>query len=92
MEKKQLRTVKKSSETGRLNRDAVRSAVINVRDGRTGAVSRSTGTKSHSGGSAIGPAVPGARDPYTRSTGVSRAARLRSHPSNLIRVMPAKGG
>src|SRR5262249_27415044 len=30
--------------------------------------------------------------PYTRSTGVPRGARLRSHPSNLIRVMPAKGG
>jgi hypothetical protein len=30
--------------------------------------------------------------PYTHRTGVPRAARLRSHPSNLIRVMPAKGG
>ena len=29
--------------------------------------------------------------PYTRSTGVPPAERLRSHPSNLIRVMPAKG-
>ena len=29
---------------------------------------------------------------YTRATGVPRATRLRSHPSNLIRVMPAKGG
>src|SRR5947209_19976234 len=36
--------------------------------------------------------LPGAGDPYTRCTGVSRAARLRSHPLNLIRVMPAKGG
>lgn len=33
MPKKQLRTVKKSNETGRLSRDAVRSAVISVRDG-----------------------------------------------------------
>ena len=32
MAKKQLRTVKKSGETGRLNRDEVRSAVIAVRD------------------------------------------------------------
>jgi hypothetical protein len=36
MATKQLRTVKKSSETGRLNRDAVRSAVISVRDDHSG--------------------------------------------------------
>lgn len=36
MEKKQLRTVKKSSQTGRLNRAEVRSAVITVRDSSTG--------------------------------------------------------
>jgi hypothetical protein len=36
MAKKQLRTVKKSSQTGRLSRAEVRSAVITVRDGRTG--------------------------------------------------------
>lgn len=35
MEKKQLRTVKKSSQTGRLNRAEVRSAVITVRDSST---------------------------------------------------------
>lgn len=35
MAKKELRTVKKSSDTGRLNRSAVRSAVITVRDGHT---------------------------------------------------------
>src|SRR5436190_10442138 len=29
---------------------------------------------------------------YTRGTGVPPWRRLRSHPSNLIRVMPAKGG
>jgi hypothetical protein len=34
MEKKELRTVKKSADTGRLSREAVRSAVITVRDGR----------------------------------------------------------
>lgn len=34
MASKQLRTVKKSDETGRLNREAVRSAVIAVRDAR----------------------------------------------------------
>lgn len=45
MAKKQLRTVKKSSETGRLSRADVRSAVISVRDGRTGPYGgRSTGT------------------------------------------------
>lgn len=33
MPKKQLRTVKKANETGRLSREAVRSAVISVRDG-----------------------------------------------------------
>jgi hypothetical protein len=36
MEKKQLRTVKKSKETGRLDRDAVRSTVIALRDERSG--------------------------------------------------------
>lgn len=36
MAKKSLRTVKKSSQTGRLDRDDVRSAVISVRDGRIG--------------------------------------------------------
>ncbi|HEX9936190.1 MAG TPA: hypothetical protein VGB15_03685 [Longimicrobium sp.] len=36
MAKKQLRTVKKSNDTGRLNRDDVRSAVISARDARTG--------------------------------------------------------
>lgn len=35
MPKKQLRTVKKSSQTGRLSREAVRSAVITVRDGHS---------------------------------------------------------
>lgn len=34
MAKKQLRTVKKSNQTGRLNRDDVRSVVIDLRDGR----------------------------------------------------------
>jgi hypothetical protein len=34
MAKKQLRTVMKSNKTGRLNRDEVRSAVIEVRDAR----------------------------------------------------------
>ena len=34
MAKKQLRTVMKSNETGRLNRDEVRSVVIEVRDAR----------------------------------------------------------
>jgi len=32
--KKQLRTVKKSNQTGRLNRAEVRSVVIDLRDGR----------------------------------------------------------
>ena len=36
MAKKQLRTVKKSGETGRLNRAEVRSAVITVRDKSSG--------------------------------------------------------
>lgn len=36
MAKKQLRTVKKSPDTGRLNRDAVRAAVIALRDERSG--------------------------------------------------------
>lgn len=36
MAKKELRTVKKSSQTGRLNRAEVRSAVITVRDKPTG--------------------------------------------------------
>jgi hypothetical protein len=36
MVKKQLRTVKKSNQTGRLDRGAVRSEVILVRDGRSG--------------------------------------------------------
>jgi hypothetical protein len=36
MAKKSLRTVKKSSQTGRLDRDDVRSAVINARDERIG--------------------------------------------------------
>jgi len=34
MAKKELRTVKKSNQTGRLNRAAVRAAVIAVRDAR----------------------------------------------------------
>jgi hypothetical protein len=36
MANKELRTVKKSGDTGRLNRDDVRSAVINARDNRSG--------------------------------------------------------
>ncbi|HYH80025.1 MAG TPA: hypothetical protein VEX86_09505 [Longimicrobium sp.] len=38
MARKQLRTVKKSSQTGRLDRDAVRSEVIIVRDARAGQI------------------------------------------------------
>jgi hypothetical protein len=44
--KKQLRTVKKSNRTGRLNRNDVRAAVIDLRDGRdagAGAVPCATG-------------------------------------------------
>jgi hypothetical protein len=40
MAKKELRTVKKSTQTGRLSRDAVRSAVISVRDGRSSSASK----------------------------------------------------
>jgi hypothetical protein len=40
MAKKELRTVKKSTQTGRLSREAVRSAVITVRDGRNSGASK----------------------------------------------------
>jgi hypothetical protein len=40
MAKKELRTVKKSTQTGELSRDAVRSAVISVRDGRSSGASK----------------------------------------------------
>lgn len=40
MAKKELRTVKKSTQTGRLSREAVRSAVITVRDGRSPGTSK----------------------------------------------------
>lgn len=46
MPKKQLRTVKKSSQTGRLSRAAVRSAVITVRDGHTPDEGRNGGSRS----------------------------------------------
>ena len=48
MAKKELRTVKKSSQTGRLNRAEVRSAVVAVRDGEI-AHSKSGSTKGSRG-------------------------------------------
>lgn len=45
MAKKQLRTVKKSSQTGRLNRAEVRSAVITVRDKSTSQFKTTTASK-----------------------------------------------
>jgi hypothetical protein len=49
MPKKQLRTVKKSSATGRLSRDAVRSAVISVRDANPSQARTSGGGRDQTG-------------------------------------------
>lgn len=63
MAKKQLRTVKKSNETGRLNRDEVRSAVISAREARTGQVVRTSST----------PSAPSARSSRDSHSAASRS-------------------
>ena len=47
MATKQLRTVKKSADTGRLNRAEVRSAVITVRDSSIGQYKSTGASKRH---------------------------------------------